>query len=328
MKKPSTLKVLTGIIVLSCSMLFMACANQNQESSTTDSQEPVVIDATQATAPAEQAKPAKAEQQMAQAPLYKETPRSLAPVECAACHGGQYKRLQDSNSKHRFDCLKCHTELHAYIPSKDNYTEIIPKCATCHKLFHGEAFPNCGQCHQDPHSPLNIPFDGVKATIKNQAGKDVVACEVCHYDSEGKEMETYPSFHNTDKVGCTGCHGDNKHGVRPTCFKCHKPHTPDQVYADCLVCHRPHSAMNILPYPQEISNTVCASCHGDIYDLLQANKTKHTALQCAACHVTHGQIPRCQECHNEPHGDAVHKRFPDCLECHVDPHDLPVNPGN
>jgi len=327
MKRKMKLKVLAGLAVLSCSVLFMACANQGQDTTAANTPQPVVIDSTE-TAEVQESTPTKAEQQAAPAPLYTEVPKSLSPVECASCHNGQYVRLQQSKSKHRFDCLKCHDQLHANIPSKNNYEEILPKCTTCHKLFHGEAFPTCSQCHQDPHSPLTIPFSGVKQNVKNQAGEDVVSCEVCHYDSEGKEMETYPSKHNSAKVGCTGCHGDEQHGVRPTCFKCHKPHTPEQTYADCLVCHRPHSAKKILPYPKEISNTVCAACHGKIYGKLQANQTKHTALQCAACHVTHGQIPRCQECHKEPHGDAVHKRFPNCLDCHVDPHDLPVKPGN
>jgi predicted CXXCH cytochrome family protein len=325
MKSNITLKVLTGLAILSCSVLFMACANQGQKETTADTPEPALVVEAAETDAVAATTPAKAEQQASSAPLYTQAPRSLSPVECAACHNGQYVRLQQSNSKHRFDCLDCHDQLHANIPSKNNYNDILPKCANCHELFHGEAFPKCSQCHRDPHSPLDIPFDGVKENVKNQAGKSVVACEVCHYDSEGKEMETYPNKHNVN-VGCTGCHGDEKHGVRPTCFDCHEPHTAGQTYADCLVCHKPHSAKNILPYPEEMSNTVCAACHTKIYDNLQANHTKHTDLQCASCHVTHGQIPRCQECHDEPHGSAVHKRFPNCLECHVDPHDLPVNP--
>lgn len=323
MKSRSKLRVLTGLTVLSCSLIFSGCGNQEQDAAAPADTEQVI--AMQTVQAAEETPKMPAEQQASEAPLYMELPNSLSPVECGGCHYGQYTRLLKSDSKHRFDCLDCHEQLHANIPSKNNYNDILPKCANCHDFPHGEAFPNCAQCHQDPHSPLNIPFSGVEVTMTNHAGKDVVACEVCHYDTEGKEMETYPSKHNVE-VGCTGCHGDEKHGVRPTCFDCHEPHTAEQVYADCLVCHRPHSAKNILTYPEEMSNTVCAACHTGIYDKLQANRTKHSELQCASCHVTHGQIPRCQDCHDEPHGAAVHKRFPNCLECHVDPHDLPVNP--
>lgn len=326
MKEKMNLKVLAALAALSCSLIVTACANQGQEKAAATAQKPVIVDATK---PAEAA-PAAGEtatpdqMQTAEAPLYTETPRVLTPVECGSCHGGEYKRLQESNSKHRFECTDCHEQLHAYIPTKNNYADIMPKCSTCHDLPHGEAFTKCLGCHQDPHTPLTIPFSGVSQKIKDKAGKNVVACEVCHYDPVGKEFEKYPTKHNVE-VGCTGCHAD-KHGVRPTCFDCHEPHVTGQVYADCLVCHRPHSAKNILQYPEETNNNVCGSCHTDIYNNLQTNQTKHSALYCATCHVKHGQIPRCQDCHDEPHGAAVHKRFPNCLDCHVDPHNLPVNP--
>jgi predicted CXXCH cytochrome family protein len=323
MNKRSKLRVMTGLAVLSCSLVFSACVNQEQDAAApAEAEQVMAVETAQTAAEKNQMAP---ENQASEYPLYMEMPNNLKPVECGGCHYNQYTKVQQSNSKHRFDCLDCHEQLHGNIPSKNNYKDVLPQCANCHDLPHGEAFPSCSQCHQNPHSPLDIPFSGVEQSIKNHAGKDVVACEVCHYDSEGKEMETYPNKHNVD-VGCTGCHGDEKHGVRPTCFKCHEPHVEGQIYADCLVCHRPHSAKKILPYPEEISNKVCASCHTGIYDSLQANVTKHTALQCASCHVTHGQIPRCQGCHDEPHGSAVHKRFPNCLECHVDPHNLPVKP--
>lgn len=331
MKGKNSLKALAALAALSCSAILVACANQGQEGTTVTIQEPLVVETAQtAETPqaAEKGDETKAtaageEQQAAQAPLYTETPRTLAPVECGSCHGSQYVNLQKSNSKHRFECTECHTELHAYSPAKNNYAEIMPKCTNCHDLPHGEAFPNCSQCHQNPHSPLNIPFSGVSQKIKDKAGKGVVACQVCHYETEGEEMATFPNKHNTE-VGCTGCHAD-KHGVRPTCFDCHEPHVTGQVYADCLVCHRPHSAKNILAYPEETPNNVCGSCHTQIFENLQTNHTKHSELHCATCHDIHGKIPKCQNCHGEPHGATVHKRFPNCIECHVDPHNLPVN---
>ncbi len=254
--------------------------------------------------------------------LYKDEPAPILPVQCGSCHKVEYKRLQLSNSRHRFDCLKCHTKLHSYIPPRKNWHEIMPKCARCHGFKHGKEFPDCLQCHIDPHSPLDIPFSGVEHKVVNSAGREVVACEVCHYDPEGKEMETYPCKHNT-AVGCTGCHAD-KHGVRPSCFDCHEPHVQGQTYADCLVCHRPHSAKNILKYPEDMNNNVCGSCHTGLYQNLQQNHTKHSDLYCAACHERHGEIPECQKCHGEPHGALIHKRFPRCLDCHMDPHNLPV----
>ncbi|NPA95764.1 MAG: cytochrome C [Thermodesulfobacteria bacterium] len=259
--------------------------------------------------------------------LYQQEPRSLKPVECGSCHKGEYTRLKNSNSKHRFDCLRCHTQLHAYIPPKHNYEEIMPKCTRCHGLKHGKAFPKCLQCHTDPHSPLDIPFTGVQKKMKGPNGKMVVACEVCHWEPEGKQMQEHPCKHNTEE-GCVGCHIDaidaTKHGMKPTCFDCHEPHVQGQTYQDCLVCHNPHMAKNILQYPEDTDNKVCGSCHDTIYEDLQRNHTKHSELHCAECHVRHGQIPKCQDCHGLPHGEALHKRFPNCLKCHLDPHNLPV----
>jgi predicted CXXCH cytochrome family protein len=314
MKKKVSIKFLVGLVVFSCSAMIAACANQGQHATETNEQ-PVVV---------KTAKAESKEQQTAEAPLYTESPRSLNPVECGACHFGQYKRLCNSNSKHRFKCTDCHEQLHAYVPSKNNYAEIMPKCSNCHDLPHGDDFAQCQQCHQDPHTPLEIPFSGVEQKVRNQQGKDVVACEVCHYDTEGKEFEAFPSKHNVE-VGCTGCHAE-KHGVFPTCFDCHEAHVEGQAYADCLVCHSPHSAKNIRKYPEETANNICGTCHTQIFDNLKTNRTKHSELQCATCHVAHGQVPQCQKCHGEPHGETVHKKFTNCLECHLDPHNLPVDP--
>jgi predicted CXXCH cytochrome family protein len=325
MKKKFKVSLLTAVTALSCTIFFTSCANKSTDMSAETSKVAAVESQQTTTAPPvveEKAAASVKSEESSSAPLYTETPRSLPPVECGSCHGGEYTRLQQSNSKHRFDCLDCHDQLHAYIPTANNYKEIIPKCANCHDLPHGAAFPGCAQCHQDPHTPLIIPFSGVEQKIKNKAGKSVVACSVCHL-KEGAEMDKHPCIHNTE-VGCTGCHAD-KHGVRPTCFDCHEPHVAGQTYANCLECHAPHSAKNILHYAVETPNNVCGSCHDGIYNDLQQNHTKHTDVQCADCHLTHGQIPQCQRCHGEPHGKTVHQKFPDCLKCHLDPHNLPVD---
>jgi len=311
-------------------LLCAACAKQLQKP---ENAQPEVKAEQSSAKTTEQAKSAsqevekKAQEQPAGVELYSEEPRSLKPVDCGACHRGEYDRLKQSNSKHRFDCLNCHTQLHAYVPPKNNYQEIMPKCATCHGMQHGKAFPKCLQCHADPHSPKTIPFSGVQKKMKGPGGKMVVACKVCHWNPEGKEMAEYPCKHNKE-VGCTGCHIDainaTQHGMKPTCFDCHEPHVTGQTYSDCLVCHRPHSAKNILKYPEDTPNNVCGSCHSGIYQDLQDNHTKHSDLQCATCHERHGQIPKCQDCHGEPHGAALHKKFPNCLQCHIDPHNLPV----
>ncbi len=322
MKKKFLTSSLLVIGCLATLLLCIACAKQIQEPVNPEQQAKSQVTAASEMAPTTTVTTEKATgKQPAGVDLYKQTPRMLKPVECGSCHKREYERLRTSNSKHRFDCLNCHTKLHAYIPPKKNYEQIMPKCTRCHGLKHGKAFPKCLQCHEDPHSPKDIPFEAVSKKMKTKSGKSVVACKVCHA-SEAKEMAKYPCKHNT-AVGCTGCHAD-KHGVKPSCLDCHEPHVEGQTYKDCLVCHRPHSAKNILQYPEDTDNKVCGSCHSGIYEDLQKNHTKHSDLYCADCHVRHGQIPKCQKCHGEPHGPALHKKYPNCLQCHIDPHNLPV----
>ncbi len=323
MKKNFNYKVSAGLIALA-GLLLVFTAGTALTGTTEKSPAPAAPQ-TPAAAPAATTPDGKRSMPLADESLYTAVPRSLTPVECGSCHPGEYKLLRESESKHRFFCTDCHQQLHAYVPTKDNYASIMPQCADCHELPHGEPFTMCKECHQDPHTPLDIPFEGVSKNYPDGAGKEVVACEVCHYETEGKEFADNPTKHNEEEVGCTGCHAD-KHGYRPTCFDCHDPHVEGQPYEECLVCHRPHSAKNILPYPEETDNKVCGSCHDEVFDNLQVNLTKHSELQCATCHTVHGEIPKCQDCHESPHGKKMHKKFADCLECHVDPHNMPVEP--
>ncbi len=318
------LKGMAVMAVLATTFLLAACASQQAGDKKTESTSGKTVAAARGgtTEGANAATEKKAAPQAAGAALYEVTPPPLKPVDCGHCHVNQFTDLKKSKTKHRFDCKKCHTQFHVYNPRKKNYERIMPKCTRCHGLKHGEAFPNCMECHQNPHSPRTIAFSQVEKKIKGKDGKPVVSCAVCH-SSEGTEFAKYPTKHNVE-VNCQGCHAD-KHGYIPSCLDCHEPHVEGQAYKDCLVCHSPHSAKRIKKYPEDTPSNVCGSCHTQIYSNLQTNHTKHSELHCATCHVKHGQIPKCQQCHGLPHGKALHKRFPKCLECHKDPHNLPVN---
>ena len=270
------------------------------------------------------AEPEKEKQEVAApaAKMYQQEIIPMTSAECGRCHTYHFGKIKDDGGKHQLDCSYCHEQFHAYNPKKNNWDAIMPKCQGCHDLAHGPDFPNCMECHHEPHAPKDIQFTELIKPMTVEGKQGEVQCAVCH-KNEGSEFAQYPSLHNTE-VNCQGCHAE-KHGVIPSCLDCHEPHIPGQVYNDCLVCHGPHSASNIKQYPEDVSNASCSSCHDGVYNALQANVTKHTALQCAACHVSHAQIPLCQDCHGEPHGEGLHKRFASCLECHVDPHDLPVN---
>ncbi|GAB4344352.1 MAG: cytochrome c [Desulfobulbaceae bacterium] len=252
--------------------------------------------------------------------LYSMQLAPLTPAECGRCHNYQFKWLQDRGGKHQFECTGCHEQFHAYNPRKGNWDEIMPKCRNCHDLPHGQDFTDCMTCHQQPHAPKVIQFEKLEREVSGQKG--VLVCAACH-KAEGTEFAANPSLHNTE-VNCQGCHAE-VHGTIPSCIDCHEPHVPMQEYKDCLTCHSPHSASNIRKYPEDVPNVVCSACHDTVYNNLQTNVTKHSSLQCATCHATHGEIPQCQDCHGEPHGEGLHQRFANCLDCHMDPHNLPVN---
>jgi hypothetical protein len=246
----------------------------------------------------------------------------LTTPECGRCHTIQYQWLKDKGGRHQMDCTVCHEQFHTYNPRKNNWDEIMPKCQGCHEMPHAPVFSACLECHQQAHAPKVIQFVDLEKKIPAKDGQSVVVCAVCH-EAVGTEFAAHPSKHNT-QVDCQGCHS-GVHGNIPSCLDCHEPHLPTQQYRDCLVCHAPHSATNIRKYPEDIPNTSCAACHDSVHTLLQTNVTKHSELQCATCHVSHGQIPKCQDCHGEPHGQGLHQRFAACVDCHVDPHNLPVN---
>ena len=196
----------------------------------------------------------------------------------------------------------------------------MPKCQTCHDLPHGKEFMACLDCHQQPHAPKVIPFAKLEKTVEGKEG--VVTCAACH-TSEGSEFTKFPSLHNSE-LNCQGCHSE-VHGTIPSCLDCHEPHGQKMEYKGCLTCHAPHSASNIKQYPEDVPNKACSACHAAVYNKLQENVTKHSSLQCASCHASHGKVPLCQDCHGEPHTKGLHSKYANCLECHMDPHNLPID---
>lgn len=60
-----------------------------------------------------------------------------------------------------------------------------------------------------------------------------------------------------------------------------------------------------------ISDESCAECHINAYTLMSTNGGKHDK-GCTFCHVQHGIIPRCADCHELIHGPQL----TDCKDCH------------
>jgi hypothetical protein len=237
-------------------------------------------------------------------------PEPLSTVECGRCHLPIYNQIKHEGGKHQIECRQCHVKFHAYNPIKQNWKEIMPKCETCHGLIHGQKFAACAQCHSNPHAPK---------TQMAMTPEFAKMCGDCHANV-GQELQKNPSKHT--KVACDMCHHD-RHGFIPSCMECHKPHTANQKVEECLSCHPVHSPLNI-SYAKTVPNAVCGSCHGPVFNKLEASASKHRMVTCAQCHSKHRYIPKCEECHGKPHGEGLLKKFPNCLQCHIDVHDLPL----
>ena len=244
------------------------------------------------------------------ADLYAAEPVQLTVTQCGQCHPSIYQNIKQDGKRHRFHCLDCHEQLHAYSPKKNNYAAIMPQCSSCHTLPHGEAFASCLDCHKNPHTPLNVAIDEILAAN----------CGKCHTGPNG-QLTKFPSKHT--EQGCDTCHSE-KHGRIPSCMECHEPHLPGQEIAYCLSCHPVHKPLQIAYDGSAQWNSTCATCHDSVYEPWSKTPSKHGGVNCGECHTSHGFIPKCQMCHETPHDERLLAKFPNCLECHIDPHDLPV----
>ncbi len=240
--------------------------------------------------------------------LYASTPSPLTPVQCGQCHEGIYNKLRNNGGKHKFVCSNCHQSFHSYNPIRKNWNEIMPRCSSCHEEPHGARFTECLKCHQEPHTPLVIPYNGYL----------ISECGNCH-TSPARQLKQYPSAHT--QQGCDACHAS--HGQIPSCFECHEPHIPDQDLQSCKSCHPVHKPLQIT-YGEGNART-CNACHSGVYDEWSHTESKHGKVDCAKCHPSHGEIPKCARCHGQPHDTGILKHFPRCLDCHINVHDLPSN---
>ena len=239
--------------------------------------------------------------------------KPLTLVDCARCHTSHVKWLRENGAKHQgVVCTECHQVFHAYNPLRNNYAEIMPKCSSCHDAPHGSAeqVNECLSCHTNPHQPLvSIPSP---AKLEGR-------CQLCH-NEVAASLQAEVSMHTEQE--CSFCHSE-KHGRIPVCNECHENHSPMAVLEtpDCLACHPVHTPLRI-SYPADQPNEVCAGCHAEAYELLQARTTKHSTFSCANCHPEHGHLPVCFDCHGRPHNPAIHEKYAQCVDCHGIAHDV------
>ncbi len=245
------------------------------------------------------------------ASLYANEPQPLTLAQCGQCHPTHFGSIKDAGGKHQFDCRECHEIFHAYNPLKNNYAEIMPKCATCHAYPHGEKHVQCLNCHENPHAPRRVPASRMLEGY----------CSDCHSD-QNSQLAQYPSKHT--EQGCGACHYE-RHGYIPSCQECHEPHFEAQQFNTCTGCHQVHQPLNIA-LASDVDVTTCNACHDGIYSKWSNTASKHGQVSCASCHTRHGLIPECTNCHTPPesHAKKLLEMFPNCLTCHLDVHDLPV----
>ncbi|MDL1979856.1 MAG: cytochrome C [Deltaproteobacteria bacterium] len=307
MKRTTKGTTVVGAITIVMALLLAAGCQQTQKVAATSEAEAV-------SAEEKGTEAAKTEEMEDVSMLYDFEPDPLRTVaQCAQCHIYVFEQLKKEGGKHQIECVQCHTEFHRYNPKTRPYETVIPKCATCHELFHGKGttevpLDDCAACHIDPHMPLVIP----SAAIEN-------ACASCH-KKEGDEVANNVSRHTTE-VACVDCHADT-HGFIPECSACHESHSPgvEMNSSNCMICHPVHMPTKIA-YATDTSSVICAGCHDAAYGLLQKNHTAHTDLTCAECHKSHAKIPPCSECHGLPHSKMMMDTSK-CGDCHGIAHDL------
>ncbi len=245
------------------------------------------------------------------AALYETTPQPLSLEQCGQCHPQHFQDIKQTGGRHQFDCRECHTTFHAYNPRKNNYTDIMPNCSSCHDLVHGEKHNQCLLCHENPHA---IKLAPTISQVEN-------LCADCH-TKQVEQLATQPSLHS--ELSCGECHHSD-HGLIPSCAECHQPHFDKQLFTNCTTCHPVHQPLQIaLTGRTDLNN--CAACHATTFTKWDNSTSKHGEVGCTLCHTAHKAIPTCQSCHETPpaHSKTMLEKFPRCLDCHLDVHDLPT----
>lgn len=143
----------------------------------------------------------------------------------------------------------------------------------------------CARCHLSTFE-----------TIKQEGGKHKRECRFCH-----EQYHTYRPYKSWEEAvpQCVNCHG-TIHGKKfKACMSCHQsPHAPIASMVD----------LNRLEKD-------CSACHTEQQQATQKHKSAHTEVACSSCHHSqHGNIPKCTECHAQPH--APYNNNQDCLGCH------------
>ncbi len=243
--------------------------------------------------------------------IYQQEVPEMTTLECAKCHVAIFETLRDSGGLHQQACRDCHDTFHTFTPDTP-WAERVPSCSSCHDYPHGEEQADCMGCHKNAHAPI------ASLVISAELGH---LCSTCH-QQPAVDLALENNAHADQD--CVDCHQGERHGERPQCNMCHEDsHTEYVDNAGCTACH-PHHQPNNITYGTDVANDICAGCHDDQLEELQASEKKHKLLTCVVCHADeHGNVTGCTDCHdNGPHNPILLKNFESCSDCHGDPHGL------
>jgi len=245
------------------------------------------------------------------AAIYQQEVPEMTTLECAKCHVAVFEALRDGGGLHQQPCRDCHQKFHTFTPGTP-WKERVPACSDCHGTPHGETLSACLDCHKNAHAPL-------ASLVIAEELSDL--CSDCHHQPvEDLGQENNPHAGQA----CVDCHQGERHGERPECVLCHSDvHVEYVDNSGCVACH-PHHNPNQISYGTDIPDTICAGCHSEQQQQLQASKKKHQLLACVVCHAEeHGNVTGCRDCHgNGPHNPTLLENFNSCSDCHGSPHSL------
>ncbi len=148
------------------------------------------------------------------------------------------------------------------------------------------------------------------ATVETKSKYTNKECVNCHANRVN-DIKTAGGKHRN--VPCVGCHFGHPPEVKKPialCSKCHmKERNSHFAVTGCLNCHRnPHTPLTITLKGKD----ACLDCHVLQQEQIMRNKSKHTALDCSACHDVHRKVPQCTKCHT-PHSGKI---TGGCKQCH------------
>ena len=176
-----------------------------------------------------------------------------------------------------------------------SYIDDTELCLKCHVgyekgrdvLFkHNSLQVTCFDCHSGVGFAENV-------NAKNKRAVEIIGYSIGYYE--------LPNKSDVPAKNCLKCHENYKQ------LKTESILDPHAVNSSCSSCHTIHE--------NEFDNEKCGDCHSNAFNALDSQENKHQ-LSCTKCHMTHGIIPSCTDCHSNIHGLKYEK----CMECHTNAH--------